>query len=156
MEIYTDGSRISGKDGNSYAGCGIWFGINDIRNTHVPILKTNSTNQLAELLAVKYALQFCKKVADLIIKTDSAYSINCITVWSLNWQSNNWKTAKNKEVLHAGIIQQCIEILSYRKSNGYSTQFIHVSAHSGILGNEQADRLAKLGSTKAQNLLQKF
>lgn len=143
MEVYTDGSRVLGRDNCNYGGSGIWFGEKDIRNTYIPIRTKDVTNQVAELIGVKYALRFCISVPDLIVKTDSMYSINCATTWAVVWEKNNWKTGKNKDVLHSDIIKEIRQYLHQRESLNKNTKFIHVLAHSNILGNEEADKLAR-------------
>jgi ribA/ribD-fused uncharacterized protein len=146
MELYTDGSCITGSDNERYGGAGIWFGPNDMRNTYIPIPSELSTNQYAELLAIRYALVFCRNVISITIKTDSKYSINCVTNWYKVWQQNNWKTSTNKDVLHSSVIKECVSILEYRTLRGYTTSIEYIKAHSGVTGNEGADSLAKQAS----------
>lgn len=150
MIVYTDGSRIPGQDNRGYAGIGIWFGVSDVRNTSMYIDTPYSTNQYAELLAIYYALTYCKNVSELIIRSDSDYSIKCITVWSKTWISNGWKNSKNEDVVNSSLIKDILEIISYRDTNNYSTVFEHVYAHKGDVGNEGADKLAVAASTKQE------
>jgi ribA/ribD-fused uncharacterized protein len=149
MELYTDGSCITGPDGVRYGGAGVWFGQDDPRNTHVPIHPDLSTNQYAELLAIHYALIFCRNVKSLVISTDSNYSIGCLTTWYKRWQENGWKTSTNKSVMHSEVIKDCVSIINYRESQGYDTSFKHVKGHSGVAGNEGADILARQASSKS-------
>jgi ribA/ribD-fused uncharacterized protein len=149
MELYTDGSCITGPDGERYAGVGIWFGKNDLRNTSIPIDSQMSTNQYAELLAIRYALLFCKNVSFLVVNTDSKYSINCITVWCQAWNVNGWKTSTGKDVLYSSLIKECITMLADRDNKGHVTSLNYVKAHHGIEGNEGADMLAKRASSES-------
>lgn len=148
MIVYTDGSRIPGQDNRGYAGIGIWFGENDVRNTSTHIDTPGSTNQYAELLAIHYALRYCRNTPDLTIRSDSDYSIKCITVWSKTWILNGWKNSKNEDVINSSIIKDILEIISYRQTNNYSTLLEHVYAHKGEVGNEGADRLATRASLR--------
>jgi len=66
MIIYTDGSRIPGQDSRGYGGVGIWFRERDPRNTSISITSANPINQSAELMAIKYALTFCKDIDDIV------------------------------------------------------------------------------------------
>jgi len=149
MEVYTDGSCITGSDGLRYGGAGVWFGFDDARNTHVPIPSESSTNQYAELLAINYALKLCRNVKSLVINTDSQYSIKCLTVWYKTWCRNEWKTSTNKDVLHSSLIKESVSILEYRISQGYSTSLEYVKGHSGVEGNEGADKLARKASSES-------
>lgn len=88
------------------------------------------TNNFAELMAIKRGLE---QVPDLRCKiqvhSDSAYAIGSCT--------QPWNGTKNRE-----LIQNIRQDLRLRK--GY-VEFHHVDGHSGVEGNELADRLAKAG-----------
>jgi ribA/ribD-fused uncharacterized protein len=148
MIIYTDGSRIPGQDNRGYGGIGIWFGENDPRNTSISITSPNPTNQSAELMAIKYALRFSKEVNEVLIMTDSTYSINCLTVWYKTWMNNGWKNSKHEDVVNRDLIKEVLETIFYRDSMGYKTSFQHVKAHKNSVGNIGADKLAVAGSLK--------
>ncbi len=143
MEVYTDGSCIGNQTEGRFAGAGVWFGENDKRNSSILLIRDKSTNQRAELVAIKYALLFCRNVQSLIIKTDSQYSISCMTTWAEMWVDNHWMTSQGKEVVHSDIIKECISLLHFRKQRGYTTSFVHVRGHSGDRGNNGADELAR-------------
>lgn len=153
MIIYTDGSRIPGQDGRGYGGIGIWFGENDPRNTSISVTSPNPTNQSAELMAIKYALTFCKETSDILIMTDSAYSINCLTVWYKSWMKNGWKNSKHEDVVNKELIKEILDIISYRDSMEYVTSFQHVKAHKDSVGNIGADKLAVAGSLKHERYI---
>ena len=96
-------------------------------NTTV-IDKNNPTNNIMELSGILYIFKILSentllfKDFNLVIVTDSLYSINCITVWSDNWIKNNWKTSKNDLVKNKDLIQ---EILKYQiKCNNVEFKFI--------------------------------
>ncbi|KAH9821563.1 ribonuclease H-like domain-containing protein, partial [Melampsora americana] len=81
--------------------------------------------------------------------TDSQYSINCLTKWLSHWISNNWKTASGKAVENQDLINSIRLLLLQRDQihrNG--AQLIYVKGHSGLHGNDEADRLARLGASK--------
>ena len=87
-------------------------------------------------------------VKNLEINTDSKFLIDCITRWVKGWKKNGWKTAKgedvkNKEdlVILDNLIQTASSIHPYM-----DIKWTHVEGHSGIVGNEEADRLAVAGS----------
>lgn len=152
MDVYTDGSCIGSRDERS-SGCGIWFGHNDSRNSAIPIFKDKHTNQHAELMAIRYALIYCKDIESLNIITDSKYSIDCLTKWASTWVKNNWVTSTNEEVKHVDVIKECLSLIEYRDKMNYITSFHHVRGHSSIEGNEEADKLAKEGAMKSRNII---
>jgi ribonuclease HI len=147
IEIYTDGSSIIGKDKKRYAGAGIYFGLNDQRNSIIPVEGEHQTNQYAELTALYYALKFTKDCQDVRIFTDSQWTINCLTKWHIEWKRNGWKTSKGESVTHKIIISQCIDMIEARKEKQCKLEILHVLAHKGNPGNEAADKLAKEASS---------
>jgi ribonuclease HI len=118
--VYTDGSAILRVN----AGAGVFFGNGDNRNGSYRV-PGEQTNQRAEAYAVIKALQSCEGPIRII--TDSMYVINCLTgIWSIN---------ANKDLF--GVLQQEV-------GNRYII-LEWVKGHSGIRGNEEADRLANEG-----------
>lgn len=145
INIYTDGAtpnnRFS-KTNNVIGGIGVFIMFNDGTNKSFSEKITNATNNKCELLAIKKALE-CVKILKLqnknvIIHSDSMYSINCCTKWNKNWENNGWKTSKGKPVENKQIIQDIILKLEESKN----VVIVHVKGHSGNIGNEMADKLA--------------
>ena len=161
--IYADGSSAV-RNNKRCGGIGVYF-----ENTKDEIYETytddNSTNQRMELqaclTAIRQAIEFpaIKSPANvcIVIRTDSMYSINCITKWSIMWEKNNWmrKVGKNNVViLHLDLIKEL-----YGLYNMYNIKFEHVRAHmkepteksekwSIWNGNNIADRLASCGMNR--------
>ena len=82
--------------------------------------------------------------ADLVIYTDSDYSINCLTKWIPGWVSRNWKTSAGGDVLHRDLIESTFHRLSRFKSH----RFVHVRSHTGgtddlSVNNDIVDRMAR-------------
>jgi len=154
---YTDGAS-TGKHSISKShlrksGIGVYFPEHQDWNISEPLgeKKTQaqsgktSTNQTAEMEAIHRALQTAKEnsVEKLIIRTDSMYSINCLTIWWRNWVRNNWKNASGNDVIHKEQIIKCLKIMETVK-----TEFEKVKGHSGDVGNDMADRLAVEGAKR--------
>lgn len=156
--IYADGSSAK-RENKRCGGIGIYF-----ENTKDEICKSftndNPTNQRMELQACLTAIKLYIKQnknfstnKELIIRTDSMYSINCITNWSNKWKDNNWKRKvgkKDAEVLHLDLIKELYELYHDQK---YKIKFEHVKAHqkrpdkqsdkwNQWYGNYMADKLA--------------
>ena len=134
--VYTDGACLGGA--LPRAGWGVWFGAKDERNCcgRVP---GKQTNQRAELFAILQALRLT--TGALLICSDSQTSIDTMTVWYKGWLKNGWLTAHRRPVENQPLIRALLAT-----SAGRDVQYRHVSAHSGIEGNEGADALAKCGA----------
>lgn len=147
IHIYTDGSCSPNP------GIGGWgiIGFFIRKNNQYPIFLKNgyqyeSTNNKMELqamiealkLIVKYGQNYKLNDKDKIkIYTDSAYVYNGLTKWMDKWKQKNWNKLKNRHLW---------TVLEFYLSNA-KKKYPHldielIKAHSGIIGNEIADKLA--------------
>jgi hypothetical protein len=85
-----------------------------------------------------------KGVDKLIIKTDSKFLIDSMTKYVPRWRENGWVKADGTPVKNRDDFQEYEEVQS--RSNTQVT-FDKVPAHTGIKGNNEADRLAKEART---------
>ncbi|EFR03397.1 hypothetical protein MGYG_06396 [Nannizzia gypsea CBS 118893] len=147
LKIYTDGSALRNGTSRARAGVGVYFGPGDeSRNVSEPLAGSRQTNQRAELTAISRALDIAPKHRDVTIFTDSKYSIDCVTVWCINWQRNNWVTSAQKPVENKDLIQSILAKIEERNSLKVKTLFEWVKGHNKNAGNEAADRLAVNGA----------
>ena len=154
--IYTDGACSSNGTTAGRAGIGIFHATNDSRNVSARLPGMHQTNQRAELFAVLKALeQLYHQILDrtqsptsrrVVIRTDSNYVIQAITDWSQRWERNGWRSKSGKPVVSKDLFQRARGMLSTLEEKGVVVGFEHVRGHSGVWGNEQADRLAVLGT----------
>ena len=138
--IYTDGGcePNPGKAGSGIAVyhkgqlAQLWYGL----------FNPNGTNNTAELNALYQALLMAKNAIEnsqtVCIMSDSQYSINCISNWAYGWKAKGW-TRKGGEIANLDIIKQAHELYDEMKDK---FALKHVAAHSGIEGNELADRMS--------------
>ncbi|KIM98948.1 hypothetical protein OIDMADRAFT_104854 [Oidiodendron maius Zn] len=146
VHVYTDGSsRGNGKKG-ALAGVGVYFGDGDSRNVSEALKGEAQTNQRAELTAIQRALEIVPRDRDIHIYTDSNYSINCSTVWYVNWKKNNWTTAQHEPVMNKDLILAIRALIDERDAKGSKTHMEWVKGHDKNPGNEAADKLAVTGS----------
>lgn len=154
--VYTDGACSGNGKFNAVGGIGVHFPNSELGDISEPMTIEYCTNQKAELHAILTAITYVVKYYDLteyelLIKTDSEYSINCITQWIGNWLKNGWKTKNGTPVLNREYIEP---IYYYYKR--YKIEFQHVSAHTNgtdldSIGNAVADKLAVEGSKNTQS-----
>ncbi len=152
MIIYTDGACKNNQNKSiRSAGCGVYFGNNSLNNISVKLDGPKQTNQVAELTACILGIEKLielNETTDIIIKTDSMYSINCINTWFEGWKKRGWKKADGKPVDNLELIQKLHNYVSM-----YNIKMVHVKAHKDEpsktdpayddwYGNMMADKLA--------------
>lgn len=149
MRVFTDGSCLHNGRPGAKAGYAVWFPDNKEWSLARRVPDTEAqTNQRAELLAIATAVRVLQDKGcqdeDLVIYTDSDYSIKCLTVWLSGWMARKWKTAEGKDVLHRDLIEDTATRLSHFKSY----RFHHVRAHTGggddlSVNNDIVDKMAR-------------
>ena len=138
--IYTDGSSL-GNPGSGGWGAVILFPGG--RVVELGGSEKNTTNNRMEMTAIIQAVTFAKSHLDswgpgeIVLYTDSSYTINGITKWIYAWQKNAWLKKDKTEVLNKDLWQKLLEATS-----GLEVRWKHVAGHSGAGGNERADKIA--------------
>jgi len=93
-------------------------------------------NQM-ELLAISHALDH-PNMDYVHVHTDSAYAINCLTIWYRNWQKNNWINPLGEPIKNREVIESILAKMAKKKY----VHFVKVKAHTGNPFNSLADYLA--------------
>ncbi|KAM4804855.1 ribonuclease H1 isoform X1 [Urocitellus parryii] len=145
--VYTDGCCSSNGRRRARAGIGVYWGPGHPLNIGIR-LPGRQTNQRAEIHAACKAIEQAKaqNISKLVLYTDSMFTINGITNWVQGWKKNGWKTCTGKEVINKEDFMQLEEL-----THGMDIQWMHVPGHSGFVGNEEADRLAREGARQSQD-----
>lgn len=148
ITVYVDGSCSNNGYINAKGGIGIHFPNSELKDISKQVPLDTCTNQKSELYAILFCIKYIVKYLglidkELVIKTDSEYSINCITKWANNWIINGWKKKNGEDVINKNYIEAIYKL--YKK---YDISFQHIPAHTGnidddSIGNEIADSLAK-------------
>lgn len=104
-----------------------------------------ATNNAMELTAV---LRFLEAVADqphtpTLIRCDSQYVINGLTMWWKGWVRKGWKNAAGKPVANPELFQTNLALLAERTA----TRFEWVKGHAGDALNTAADLRANGAAT---------
>lgn len=127
--VYTDGSYA-----NKECGFGIVIiASNGDKITAYGKVPLNPSNNVGELYAIYVALSLVS--GDMILYTDSQYSISCLTSYIHDWLENGWNNASNRD-----IIEPCYNLMKNR-----NVILQYVPGHSNIQLNEEADKLANQG-----------
>lgn len=144
LKVWTDGAAKNNGRAGTRAGWGVYFGPNHPDNDYGPVSVGPHTNQRAELQAIlRAAVIHADNLAPekLIIHTDSRYAIDAVTTWTEKWEQNGYLNAKGEPVANQDLIRTIKHYVDFG-----NIEFVHVRGHTGVEGNEAADRLANLGA----------
>ncbi|CAG2111981.1 unnamed protein product [Medioppia subpectinata] len=137
FQIYTDGACRGNGTASAIGGIGVHFP--DWRDYISEPLPGRQTNICADIYAAKLAVKTAVKLGECLleINTDSEFLVNSMTKWIGKWQQNGWKCIDDRPVKNKKDFLALLEWTQYA-----DIVWTKVAAHSGIAGNERADRLA--------------
>ncbi len=141
LTIYCDGGcdPNPGKAGSGIAVykkgvlAELWYGRYNPKGTN----NTAELNALYQSLSI--AGEHIQEGRTVQILCDSQYAINCITLWAYNWKKKGWKRKTEGDIKNLELIQKSHALYEAIKND---VDVSHVKAHSGIEGNELADRMS--------------
>lgn len=133
VDIYTDGA-CRGNPGPGGWGAVLIAGINE---RELKGAEVETTNNRMELTAAIEALAALKRPCEVRLFTDSQYVRKGITEWITQWRQRDWRTADRKPVKNVDLWQALSTQIERHK-----IEWHWVKGHSGVPGNERADRLA--------------
>ena len=131
--MYTDGA-CRGNPGPG--GWGVVLNYREQRKT-LQGYSAQTTNNRMELTAVIEGLRALKRPCEVELHTDSKYVMQGINDWIDGWKRNGWKTAARKPVKNVDLWQRLDA-----EAERHRVRWFWVKGHSGVDGNELADRLA--------------
>ena len=154
ITIYTDGAVSGNGTKDAYGGSG-FICVETGKTFSHPIYK-NATNQKCELFAVLSACVYAEgqiwnkknifPPEEVVIRSDSAYIINCYNQrWYSNWLVNGWQNSKKEPVANKDLWEQ---LIPYFENPQF--RFEKVAGHSGDKYNDRADELANIGKKIAK------
>jgi len=137
VAVWCDGSSLGNGKANPRAGLGVWFSHNDERNCYERVPGPIQTNNRGELLACIRAIEIINKTSGkycpIEIHTDSEYVMKMVEIL---------KYPTHRQYRNTDLLYRLVGSIQSRAS----VKFIHVRGHSGDEGNEEADKLAKMGA----------
>lgn len=84
---------------------------------------------------------------DVLIVTDSRYSIKCVNVLYFAWTENGWLNRNGYPVANKDLVKEIRKKMKEREEHGGRTLFEWVKSHTGEShGNTEADKLAFRGA----------
>ena len=150
--IYTDGGS-SNIRGRWYGGWG-FHGTAPTGATfggYGGCKVARATNNVAEMEAYiragEYALKH--KYMDVVFKLDSKYVLVGANKFLSHWEKNGWVTRAGKPVQNKKLWLQIKRMRNDLNEKGIKHNYEWVKGHSGVPGNELADKGATKGKRKA-------
>ncbi len=137
ITIYTDGACLGNPGAGGYAA--ILLSGNARKEISQGFRLT--TNNRMEILAVIMALKALKNPTEysIHIYTDSNLIVQAFNNhWINSWKANNWRKSNKEAVLNPDLWMELDKWVQK-----YKPVFHHVKGHSGILENENCDKLCK-------------
>jgi ribonuclease HI len=135
--IYTDGA-CTGNPGPGGWGVVVYFDDGSVHE--IGDASQYTTNNKMEMQAAIAALEFFAnsgQTQPITLYTDSEYLINSVTKWIPGWKKRGWKKADGNPVQN----QDLLETLD--RLNNKLVNWQHVRGHSGNIGNERCDVIAR-------------
>ena len=145
--IYTDGACSSNGKTSAKAGYGVWF--DSFNSISIPDISERvhgaQTNQRAELMAAVSGIKavLFAGYKHVTLYTDSTYVLEGATDWVNGWMEKDFHNNRKSPISNQDLWK---EILNLKKS--ITVTYIKVKGHSGDMGNELADELARSGYDK--------
>jgi len=139
VTIYTDGACFGNPGVGGYGAILSCNGVERIVRGHC---KEITTNNRMELTAVIEAIKVLKKPCEILVHTDSEY------ICKATKHDKAWLTSEarpNRDLW--------VELIDVGLKGNHKIKFIKVAGHSGIVMNEQCDKIAKEQCAKARHEL---
>ncbi len=139
ITIFTDGAS-SGNPGPGGWGAVLVF---DEQIVELGDGEKRTTNNRMELNAVVGAFEFMRQYGlsvndyEVEVYSDSTYVVNGITKCIFGWTKNNWINTQKKPVMNRDLWERLKEV-----SADYEIKWNVLPGHSGVPGNERADKIA--------------
>lgn len=140
INIYTDGACEPNPGHGGWAFV-VYEGGVEINHRNGGDLE--STNNIMEMTAVLCALEYAMQAGyspdTTIIHSDSQYVVKGCNDWRHGWERKGWK--RGKSPLANAELWKAIAAAH----DAFPCRIVWVRGHSGVPGNERADRIAAKG-----------
>lgn len=147
-KIYTDGA-CSGNPGPGGWGTVLYFADGGIHEMGGGARQT--TNNRMEMQAAIAGLTWLRdsgQTQAVAIYTDSEYVLKGITQWIAGWKRRGWVNSAKKPVLNRDLWEQLDQVTTdVNQALDKPLQWVYVRGHSGNVGNERCDTIARAFAT---------
>ena len=119
-------------------------------------LAAPTTNNIAEMTAVMWALHMCTlyPIKSVKILMDSEYVLKGLTEYVETWANNQWRTSKNLPVANKELwvmLDDIYQEVRHVYLTPKTCELIKIKGHSNDIGNDKADELATAGAWAYRN-----
>lgn len=149
LVIYTDGSALNNGMPGAKAGSAVYIDANTTWRARTPGKQTSSRAELYAAIAGAGMARESKRVE---LHTDSSYVQLGVTdpTRLARWVRNGWKTKAGTPVLNVDLWRMLWALIEERRERTQlPISFRKVKGHSGVAGNEAADKLADRAAVQA-------
>ena len=135
VDLYTDGACSGNPGAGGWGAILIYKGIERELSGGEP----STTNNRMEIYAVIAGLECLKERCEVIVYSDSAYTVNAFAEgWIYGWLKGGWKKADGKPVANVDLWQRL-----YDKTREHKVSFVKVKGHADNEYNNRCDALAR-------------
>jgi len=154
--IYTDGA-CSGNPGPGGWGTVLYFTDGSVHELGGRATQTtNNRMEMQAAIAGLQALIATRQTTPVELFTDSEYVKKGITQWISGWKRRDWQTSAKKPVLNKDLWQELDTVNEAAKQQtGAPIQWTYVRGHTGNVGNERCDEIARAFSQNQTIALQR-
>jgi ribonuclease HI len=154
--IYTDGA-CSGNPGPGGWGTVLYFTDGSVHELGGRATQTtNNRMEMQAAIAGLQALIATGQTTPVELFTDSEYVKKGITQWISGWKRRDWQTSAKKPVLNKDLWQELDAVNEAAKQQtGAPIQWTYVRGHTGNVGNERCDEIARAFSQNQTIALQR-
>ncbi|MGB3200501.1 MAG: ribonuclease HI [Nodosilinea sp.] len=147
--IYTDGA-CSGNPGPGGWGTVLYLtdgGVHELGGGEPQT--TNNRMEMQAAIAGLTLLRDSGQTTPVTIHTDSEYVLKGITQWIAGWKRRGWVNSAKKPVLNRDLWEVLDTVTTQvNQTLDRPLQWVYVRGHSGDVGNERCDTIARAFAAK--------
>lgn len=130
INLYLGSSCKNNGTSNAKAAIGICID-DDISNPILQVIEDPAiTNQRADLIAIREAINNSKGRKVVNIYSRSEYAVNSTTTWIEKWKTNNWQNVSKKSIKNLALIQEIVDKIKILHNEGILINIIFLNKNS--------------------------
>lgn len=110
--------------------------------------QSNNTGELKAMIEA-FTIALNLDVPELYVLSDSKLTLDGANKYIHTWLQNGWLTSKGEPVANTELWKELVAVMERWKATGRRYKLVKVAGHSGNLGNDLSDFMARCGSANA-------